>query len=91
MPTNRTLQGWAPDPFGLHESRYFSDGRPTKLVMDRGVESYDEPPSDTLDPAALADWPGGSTAPLQCVRTRKAGHPQAAPFADPLLGWEVLT
>ena len=62
MPTNRTLQGWAPDPFGLHESRYFSDGRPTKLVMDGGVESYDEPPSDTFDPAALADWPGDSAA-----------------------------
>ena len=60
MSTKRTLQGWAPDPFGLHESRYFSDGRPTKLVMDGGVESYDEPPSDTFDPAALADWPGDS-------------------------------
>ena len=60
MPANRTLQGWAPDPFGLHESRYFSDGRPTKLVMDGGVESYDEPSSDTCDWAALADWPGGS-------------------------------
>jgi hypothetical protein len=62
VSTNRTFQGWAPDPFGLHESRYFSDGRPTKLVMDGGVESYDEPPSDTVDPAALAHWPGGSAA-----------------------------
>lgn len=62
MSTNRTLQGWAGDPFGLHESRYFSDGRPTKLVMDAGVESYDEPPSDTFDPAALADGPGDSAA-----------------------------
>ena len=34
------------DPFGVHEARYFSaDGQPTKLVRDRGVESYDEPPS----------------------------------------------
>src|SRR5215468_4278630 len=28
--------------------------------MDGGVESYDEPPSDTFDQAALADWPGDS-------------------------------
>ena len=62
MSSKRTLQGWALDPFGLHESRYFSDGRPTKLVMDGGVESYDEPPSDTFDPAALADWTGDSEA-----------------------------
>ena len=38
------LQGWAEDPFRLHEQRYFSAGRPTKLVRDDGVESYDEPP-----------------------------------------------
>jgi hypothetical protein len=39
--------GWHSDPFGVHEARYFSaDGHPTKLVRDRGVESYDEPPSD---------------------------------------------
>jgi len=73
VPTNRTLQGWAPDPFGLHESRYFSDGRPTKLVMDGGVESYDEPPSDKFDPAALADSPGDSAAAPQASATRRSG------------------
>ena len=39
-------QGWATDPFGLHEARYFSAGQPTKLVRDGGVESFDEPPSN---------------------------------------------
>jgi hypothetical protein len=39
--------GWHSDPFGVHEARYFSaDGQPTKLVRDRGAESYDEPPSE---------------------------------------------
>jgi hypothetical protein len=37
-------QGWFRDPFGVHEDRYFSAGQPTKLVRDRDVEAYDEPP-----------------------------------------------
>jgi hypothetical protein len=45
--SNRQLQGWSADPFGLHEERYFSAGRPTKLVRDGKVESYEDPPSDT--------------------------------------------
>jgi hypothetical protein len=40
------LQGWQADPFGSHEKRYFSGGRPTKLVRDGDVESYDEPPAE---------------------------------------------
>jgi hypothetical protein len=37
----------------VHEARYFSaDGQPTKLVRDRGVESYDEPPSGPDEVAA---------------------------------------
>lgn len=39
-------QGWYEDPFRLHEARYFSDGRPTKLVRDGDTESYDEPPAE---------------------------------------------
>ncbi len=51
---SRALQGWHADPFGLHEMRYFSVGRPTKLVRDGRLESYDEPPADEppLDGAA---------------------------------------
>jgi len=37
-------QGWYPDPFGVHRFRFFRDGEPTGLVMDDGVETYDEPP-----------------------------------------------
>jgi hypothetical protein len=38
-------QGWYRDPFGHHEARWFSDGRPTSLVRDDGIESTDDPPS----------------------------------------------
>jgi hypothetical protein len=51
--SGKVVQGWHPDPFGVHEACYFSaDGQPTKLVRDRGVESYDEPPSGADEVAA---------------------------------------
>jgi hypothetical protein len=37
-------EGWFTDPYGLHEARWLSVGRPTELVRDRGTESYDQPP-----------------------------------------------
>jgi hypothetical protein len=48
------LQGWHPDPFGLHEARYFSVGNPTKLVRDGHAESYDEPPDPVPAAASVA-------------------------------------
>ncbi len=52
--TNGELQGWHADPFGLHEMRYFSVGRPTKLVRDGRMEVYDEPPEESAPDAAAA-------------------------------------
>ena len=37
-------EGWYVDPYGRHEARWFSDGSPTDLVQDRGVESHDPAP-----------------------------------------------
>jgi len=37
-------QGWYRDPYGMHGDRWFSDGRPTRLVRDMDVESFDDPP-----------------------------------------------
>lgn len=43
---------WQPDPYGVHELRFFSaDGKPTLLVMDRGKTSYDRPPATVRPPA----------------------------------------
>jgi hypothetical protein len=38
-------EGWYTDPFGNHEARWISDGIPTALVRDGGVESLDPPPT----------------------------------------------
>jgi len=46
---------WKPDPFGVHELRFFSaDGRPTPLVMDAGKRSFDRPSAtDHPSPAEI--------------------------------------
>lgn len=37
-------EGWQPDPFMVHEERFLDHGKPTPLVKDGGVGSYDAPP-----------------------------------------------
>jgi hypothetical protein len=40
------LEGWYTDPFGRHEARWISSGRPTLLVRDGDVESHADPPDE---------------------------------------------
>ena len=51
-------QGWFADPFGVHEARWFSQGRATALVRDGRKEAQDPPPGPVVDqpliPAAVA-------------------------------------
>jgi len=42
-------EGWYVDSYGLHEARWISDGAPTTLVRDGGLETQDPPP-DTPPP-----------------------------------------
>jgi hypothetical protein len=53
------LEGWCTDPFGLHEARWLSDGVPTKLVRDNGVEAYEDPPDEewTVTPSPILEEP----------------------------------
>ena len=41
-------QNWCIDPYGVHEARWFSQGNPTALVRDHGVESQDPPPESSF-------------------------------------------
>ena len=62
-------RGWSLDPFKNREARWFSDGTPTSLVRDPGVESRDEPPNTTyageleLVPQSLANTADASIHP----------------------------
>ena len=64
------LKGWHPDPFGIHEFRFFSqDGKPTRLVSDNNSKSYDDPPTTTsnTDPASdpIATLDGASISQVE--------------------------
>jgi hypothetical protein len=37
-------EGWYLDPYGRHEQRWFSAGKPTALVRDHGTDGHDVPP-----------------------------------------------
>jgi hypothetical protein len=58
--TQGTAQNWCVDPYGVHEARWFSQGNPTALVRDGGIESQDPPPD-----SAFADrfWSSLPAAP----------------------------
>jgi len=76
------VQGWYPDPYEKHDDRWFSDGKPTRLVRDQGTESFDEPPPErprgplTPDPAA-----GNEPQQLQPGVSQGAG--QDGSYDDP--------
>jgi hypothetical protein len=56
-----TPDGWFRDPFALHEARYISHGRATKLVRDGTSESYDPPPTESITTDVLQAAPSHAT------------------------------
>ncbi len=52
-------EGWYTDPYEIHEARWFSAGKPTKLVRDGEDESYDAPPETPYksQPVAIVATP----------------------------------
>ena len=46
------VDGWHPDPYGIHEERLFTSGEPTPLVRDRGIGSVDPPPRADVESGA---------------------------------------
>ena len=78
-------QDWYHDPYGVHEDRYFSDGQPTKLVRDCGIESYDPPPPrppdvapDEMTPSSPAY--GGDPQAADDQAARSASYDKEAAF-----------
>jgi hypothetical protein len=94
--TSTGQSGWQPDPFGIHEFRYLSSsGAPTKLVRDRGVESYDDPPTsasgtDLTDPAVAPTQDVAGITGTQDVNQRAepaTEAPTRPPASGPPAGW----
>ena len=68
--TRGRAQNWCVDPYGLHEARWFSQGNPTALVRDHGVESQDPPPESSFAQLweSLPAAPSSPPAPRVDVR-----------------------
>jgi hypothetical protein len=66
------IQGWHPDPYKRHDDRWFSDGKPTRLVRDQDREFYDEPP---------LEYPPGQAPPDPAARD----EPQDSDFFLPAM------
>lgn len=54
-------EGWYRDPYAVHTDRWFSNGHPTNLVRDDGVECQDDPPPGPV-PGPLVEIPEGSAS-----------------------------
>ena len=79
MSGHPVAEGWYRDPFKEHEDRWISDGKPTKLVRDGGVEASDDPPADQL-PGELVPIPeAGSRSPDDL---RRADDAESEPPLD---------
>ena len=66
-------EGWYSDPYGLHEARWMSLGKATKLVRDGDIESYEDPPdSEPTHPAVHIDPPPGSVTAADSLRADDA-------------------
>jgi hypothetical protein len=72
-------EGWYRVPFGIHEDRWISDGRPTRLVRDAGVEASDEPPTDR-EPGELVPIPEPEISSRDDIR--RADDAEAGPPLD---------
>jgi hypothetical protein len=75
-------QGWYKDPYLVHEDRYFSADRPTKLVRDDGIEAYDPPPPGPPK-AQLVEVPDAETTSVG--ELRRADEGSAGAVYDPYL------
>jgi hypothetical protein len=76
-------EGWYKDPFGAHEARWFSEGKPTILVRDGAVESHDSVPGIDFDlPLIPIIKPNadGSTDMMRADRSEPMGTPGDGAF-----------
>jgi hypothetical protein len=67
-----TFEGWFTDPYELHEARWLSNGRPTKLVRDGEATSYDEPPEGEFTRVPQPIEPGPNAGPSDLLRADDA-------------------
>jgi hypothetical protein len=76
-------EGWYLDPYGLHEQRWFSAGKPSRLVRDDLVEANDPPPSQPFDgPLTPAPTESASASGTDLRRADEAEDAGPTAYSD---------
>ncbi len=87
MTSDAHAEGWYLDPYGLHEHRWFSAGKPSRLVRDGAIEANDPPPDRPFDgplsPAPTAA-PHSDGSDLRRADEAESGDPNA--YSDAAMG-----
>ncbi len=78
--------GWRRDPYGIHEWRYYSEGKPTGHVTDGDLQSYDELPPDARLPPPQPRWPAPVPGTTRYPPPRTSYPPPQWPQPTPP-GW----
>jgi len=81
MTSDDDAEGWYVDPYGLHGQRWFSGGRPSRLVRDGHVEANDPPPDRPFD-GRLVRATGGAEPSAGGDDLRRADENQGGAY-DP--------
>jgi hypothetical protein len=76
-------QGWFVDPFGIHEHRWFSQGRPTALVRDGRAEAQDPPPDRPIGGPLVPATPAARQTDRPSDDMLRAGDRLGEPTLDP--------
>jgi hypothetical protein len=83
-------EGWYRDPYALHEDRWMSQGQPTKLVRDDGIECYDPPPDLPLPDVLVPVTAGTSASSGDSDLRRSDDAGQEDPYSTKRAGQAVL-
>jgi hypothetical protein len=83
-------EGWYRDPYAIHEDRWMSQGQPTKLVRDAGIESYDPPPDLPLPDVLVPVTAGTSASSGDSDLHRSDDAGQEDPYSAKRAGRAVL-
>lgn len=76
---DQALEGWCTDPYELHEARWMSQGVPTPLVRDGGVESQDPAPEGPFKVTPVLVGEGGGPSDLRRADDAERGSPTETP------------
>jgi len=84
MSPDDDAEGWYLDPYGVHEQRWFSGGKPSRLVRDGPIETNDPPPDRPFDCPLAAAPP--ADADTDASDLRRTGE---AELVDPTTYWDA--